>query len=56
MKYIKGIKGDFHIYLLSVLLENLCSVQGNLKGVSVVVPILPSSMEASYCESKFFHN
>ena len=32
------------------------SFQGNLKGESVVVAVLPSHMEASYCTSRFSHS
>ena len=37
-------------------LQEVCQKQGNLKGESVVVAILPSCMEVSYCTSGFFRS
>ena len=34
----------------------LVTVQGNLKGESVVAAILPSLMEVSYCTAGFFRS
>ena len=39
---------------MCVLLQFVGKYQGYLKGESVVVAILPSRMEASYCTSVFF--
>ena len=36
--------------------DALKCIQGNWKGESVVVAILPSPMEVSYCTSRFFHS
>ena len=38
------------------LVKGVSLHQGNLKGESVVVAILPSRMEVSYCTSVFFHS
>ena len=35
---------------------NLWNKQGNFKGESAVVAILPSRMEARFCTSRFFHS
>ena len=43
----------FFLYNLPVVIK---IIQGNLKGESVVVAILPSCMEVSYCTSGFFHS
>ena len=34
----------------------VCTIQGNLKGASVVAAILPTGVEASYCTSGFFRS